>query len=146
MRAHCWEFVYTLYICVLLSNALQRKNAVRAWICCDNVPFRFLQDDVLLTVHYVGAMMVFGFGNVYMWFQTLITLALNRSTDGQQSSCLMVLVRLVLSALATAFFITSKRHSWEGLYCKPGTFHSEEIVLYIFVVFKFHRFQFSHLR
>ena len=66
------------------------------------------QDHVLPVVHYVGALMVFGFGNFYMWLQTLITLALCRSTNGQQSSCLMVCVRLVLSVMATVFFITSE--------------------------------------
>ena len=83
---------------------------------CDTTSFvRFAQDDVLGVVHYIGAMMVFGFGNLYMWLQTLITLALHRSTNGQQSSCLMVCVRLVLSILATAFFITSKQYQGWGL-------------------------------
>ena len=121
MRACCRGLVYTLYACYDHIHCSAKSQCV-----CGPVVIAFLfnplQDDVILTVHYVGAMMVFGFGNVYMWLQTLITLALNRSTDGQQSSFLMVLVRLALSALATAFFIMSKHQSWEGLYCKSGTF------------------------
>ena len=58
--------------------------------------------------------MVFGFGNVYMWTQTLITFALYRITKGEKSSFLMVCVRLVLSMMATTFFITSKHHGGEG--------------------------------
>jgi hypothetical protein len=57
-------------------------------------------------VHFIGAAMVFGFGIGYMWIQTLMSYLIYRISIARKMSHLIaIIIRLILSVLASIFFV-----------------------------------------
>ncbi|XP_003391800.3 PREDICTED: DNA damage-regulated autophagy modulator protein 2-like, partial [Amphimedon queenslandica] len=63
------------------------------------------QDDEISIVHMIGAAMVFGFGIVYMWLQTVISYKIYHASLTRHVSSVVIILRLFLSLMATIFFI-----------------------------------------
>ena len=75
-----------------------------------------LQDDVVPAAHFVGAVMVFGGGCVYMWLQTVIGYGYYRSQPTGYTHVVLVIVRLLLCVLATLLFILGELCSYIHTY------------------------------
>ena len=69
-------------------------------------PSLSLQDTAVPTVHYVGAFLVFGFGVLCGWGQTLFGIKLFRAGHTPFLWRCTLVIRLLLCVAASVFFIT----------------------------------------
>lgn len=65
------------------------------------------QDNTVPIAHLGGAMMVFGFGNAYMWIQTVLSYRIYHANLTRHISSIVIVTRLVISIICTFLFIAT---------------------------------------
>ena len=75
-------------------------------VCLHYLLSHSLQDTAVPIVHYIGAFLVFGFGVLYGWGQTLMSIKLFRAGHTPFMWRLTIVIRLVHVCGTTVFFVT----------------------------------------
>ena len=65
----------------------------------------------MIIAHFVGAMLVFVLGVVYMWLHTFISYRIYHANLTRHHGSIIIVLRLLLSILCTFALLTSKNDS-----------------------------------
>ena len=88
------------------SLSIVRASRLESFLIIDS------QDDKVLTVHFIGAFMVFGFGILYEWVQLRVSFKIFRTNLARHIGKCILILRLVFCLIGTICFLVGKQESY----------------------------------